>query len=338
MSKTTNQALTRRALIGAGVGAATLAGWSGTALAQAAGAKIGLKFSDVTTADAPRSLALVNIFAKEIGDEFNFQPFFNGTLFKQGTELVAVQRGNLDMALLPPSDFAAQAPAFDILGAAYVVRDAAHLEKIFRSEVGQSFVKLAREKLGVVILAPAYYGTRQLNLKGSRKVRVPEDLAGVKLRMPGGESWQFLGKSLGANPVPLAYAETYVGLQTGVVDAQDNPLPNTRLMKFHEVTNQIVLTGHNIGFGLLIVRAPLFDALSPAQQQRLTEAARKAFAWSTAEYLKQEGELATFFKGAGLDVYAPDVAAFRAHAQKLYLQSPLSKSWPAGMLERINAL
>ena len=207
-----------------------------------------------------------------------------------------MQRGNLDMALLPPSDFAQQVPAFDILGAAYVVRDAAHLERVFKSDVGQSFVKLAREKLNVVILAPAYYGTRQLNLKGSKKVRVPEDLAGVKLRMPGGESWQLLGRSIGANPVPLAYAETYVGLQTGVVDGQDNPLPNTRLMKFHEVTNQIVLTGHNVGFGLLIVRAPLFDALTPAQQQRLSDAAFKAFAWSTAEYLKQEQELVAFFK------------------------------------------
>ncbi|HEX6722129.1 MAG TPA: C4-dicarboxylate ABC transporter, partial [Burkholderiaceae bacterium] len=103
-------------------------------------------------------------------------------------------------------------------------------------------------------------------------------------------------------------------------------------------TNQIVLTGHNVGFGLLIVRAPLFDALAPAQQQRLRDAAFKAFAWSTAEYLKQEQELVAFFKTANLDVYTPDLAAFRTHAQKQYLQSPLSKSWPNGMLEKINAL
>jgi TRAP-type C4-dicarboxylate transport system substrate-binding protein len=322
----------RRAFVGA----------TGALLAAGAGAqpaaKINLRFSDVTTADAPRSQALVNIFTKEVGDEFVFQPYFGGTLFKQGTELVAVQRGNLEMALLPPSDFAAQLPAFDILGAAYVVRDAAHLDRLFRSEVGQAFVQMAKEKLGVVILAPAYYGTRQVNLKGSKKIRVPEDLAGVKLRMPPGESWQFLGKSIGANPVPLAYAETYVGLQTGVVDAQDNPLPNTRLMKFYEVTNQIVLTGHNVGFGLLIVRASLFDTLGVAQQRRMVDAARKAFEWSNAEYLKQEQELVAFFKSGGLDVYTPDVQAFRTYAQRQYLQSPLSKSWPPGMLEKINAL
>jgi TRAP-type transport system periplasmic protein len=325
--------MTRRTLLMAGASSLLV----GQVHAQSA-AKINLRFSDVTTADAPRSLALINIFAKEIGEEFNFQPYFNGTLFKQGAELVAVQRGNLDMALLPPSDFANQAPAFDILGAAYVVRDAGHLDRIFRNDVGETFRRMARDQLGVVILAPAYYGARHINLKGSKKIRVPADLGGVKLRMPGGESWQFLGRSIGANPVPIAYAETYTALQTGVIDGQDNPLPNNKLMKFHEVTNQIVLTGHNIGFGLLMIRAQVFDALTPEQQQRMGIAAEKAFAWSTTEYLKQESELIEFFKSAGLDVYTPDVSAFRAYAQQQYLQSPLSKSWPAGMLDKINAL
>jgi TRAP-type transport system periplasmic protein len=76
----------------------------------------------------------------------------------------------------------------------------------------------------------------------------------------------------------------------------------------------------------------------PEQQQRMRAAAEKAFAWSTAEYLKQESELIEFFKSAGLDVYTPDVSAFRNYAQQQYLQSPLSKSWPAGMLDKINAL
>jgi TRAP-type C4-dicarboxylate transport system substrate-binding protein len=305
--------------------------------AQPAG-KVNLRFADVTSADAPRSVALVQIFAKEIGDEFTFEPFFGGTLYKQSTELVAVQRGNLEMANLPPSDFANQAPEFDILGAAYVVRDAAHLDRIFKSDAGDAFRKIAKEKLGVVVLAPAYYGVRHVNLKGKKRIQKPEDLAGIKLRMPAGEGWQFLGRSIGANPVPMAYAETYTGLQTGVIDGQDNPLVNTRLMKFHEVTNQIALTGHNVGFGLLIVRAQVFDALSPAQQQRMRAAAEKSFAWSTAEYLKQEQELVGFFKSAGLDIYTPDVQAFRSYAQRQYLQSPLSKSWPPGMLDRINAL
>ena len=325
--------ITRRNLLRAVAGVAAI-----TALPMQAFAKSKLRFADSTTADAPRSVALVDIFAKELENYFEFQGYFGSTLFKQGTELVAVQRGNLELAMLPPSDFAKQAPEFDILGAAYVVRDAEHLNRIFESDIGEEFRKAAREKLGVEILAPAYYGARHVNLRGDKVINKPEDLADVKLRMPGGESWQFLGKSIGANPTPMDYAEVYTGLQTGAIDAQDNPLPNNKLMKFHEVTNQIVLTGHNIGFGLLFVSTKLFDSLSPELQQKMRDAAKKAFASSTAEYLKQESELLSFFEQAGLKVYTPDVDAFRTYAQKQYLESPLSASWPKGMLERINAL
>ncbi|WP_144701869.1 sialic acid TRAP transporter substrate-binding protein SiaP [Aminobacter sp. J44] len=304
----------------------------------AAAETIKLRFADSTTADAPRSRALVEIFAKRLGDEFVFEPYFASTLYKQGTEIVAVQRGNLELALMPPSDFAKQVPAFSILTAAYLVRDAAHLKAIFNSEIGDEFKKMARDEMGIVVLAPAYYGTRHVNLKGDKKIEKPEDLAGIKLRMPGGEAWQFLGESIGANPVALDYAEVYTGLQTGAIDAQDNPLPNNKLMKFHEVTDQIVLTGHNVGFGLLLISAKLFDSLTPEQQKRMQEAADEAFAWSDAEYIKQEEELIEYFKGEGLEVYTPDVEAFRAYANKKYLESPLSKDWREGMLEKINAL
>ena len=323
---------TRRAMFAAATAFAVLAS------APASAEPIKLRFADSTTADAPRSVALVDIFAKELGPDFAFEPYFGSTLYKQGTEIVAVQRGNLEMALMPPSDFAKQVPAFSILTAAYLVRDAAHLKAIFDSEIGDEFKKMAREEMGVVVLAPAYYGTRHVNLKGDRKIEKPEDLAGVKLRMPGGEAWQFLGESIGAAPVAIDYAEVYTALQTGAIDAQDNPLPNNKLMKFHEVTDQIVLTGHNVGFGLLLVNAELFDKLTPEQQQAMQAAADKAFEWSDAEYIKQEAELIEFFKGEGLDVYEPDVEAFRAYSNKKYLESPLSKDWPEGMVDRINAL
>ncbi len=325
--------VTRRTLLAGAISLAALAA-AGPAMAEA----IKLRFADSTTADAPRSQALVNIFAKELGPDFAFEPYFGSSLYKQGTEIVAVQRGNLEMALMPPSDFAKQVPAFSILTAAYLVRDAKHMKAIFDSDIGAEFKKMARDEMGVVILAPAYYGARHVNLKGDKKIDKPEDLAGIKLRMPGGEAWQFLGESIGANPVAMDYAEVYTGLQTGAIDAQDNPLPNDKLMKFYEVTNQIVLTGHNVGFGLLLINAKLFDSLTPEQQKRMQDAANKAFAWSDAEYVKQEAELIDFFKQQKLDVYTPDVEAFRAYANKKYLESPLSKDWPAGMVERINAL
>jgi TRAP-type C4-dicarboxylate transport system substrate-binding protein len=127
-------------------------------------------------------------------------------------------------------------------------------------------------------------------------------------------------------------------LQTGAVDGQDNPLPNVQAMKFYEVMSQIVLTSHLIGYDLLCVNLKTWNSLAPARQKAFQAAVDKAIAWSTAEHLKREAELADGFKKQGLEIYAPDVKAFRDHAQKVYLASDEAKDWPKGMLERIAAL
>jgi TRAP-type C4-dicarboxylate transport system substrate-binding protein len=163
-------------------------------------------------------------------------------------------------------------------------------------------------------------------------------MAGIKLRMPPGEAWQFLGTALGANPTPMAYAEVYTGLQTGAIDGQDNPLPNVQNMKFYEVMSQIVLTSHLVGYDLLTISLDAWNKLSPEQQDKVQKAADAAIEWSTAEHIKRENELAAFFEKQGLTVYKPDVGAFRAHAQKMYLESELAKSWPQGMVDRIHAM
>jgi TRAP-type C4-dicarboxylate transport system substrate-binding protein len=156
--------------------------------------------------------------------------------------------------------------------------------------------------------------------------------------MPPGDAWQLLGRSLGANPTPMAYAEVYTGLQTGSIDGQDNPLPNVQNMKFYEVMSQIVMTSHLVGYDLLTVNLKTWNSMPAARQKAFQAAADKAIAWSTAEHQKREAELADGFRKQGLQVYVPDQNAFRAHAQKVYLASDEAKEWPKGMLEKINAI
>jgi TRAP-type C4-dicarboxylate transport system substrate-binding protein len=177
-----------------------------------------------------------------------------------------------------------------------------------------------------------------VGLKPKKKISTPADMAGIKLRMPPGDAWQLLGRSLGANPTPMAFAETYTGLQTGAVDGQDNPLPNVQAMKFYEVISQIVLTSHLVGYDLLTVNMKTWQGMSPAKQKAFQAAADRAIAWSAAEHLKREAELVEGFRKQGLEIYAPNVRAFREHAQKIYLSSDQAKDWPKGMLEKINAL
>src|SRR5205809_987215 len=211
-------------------------------------------------------------------------------------------------------------------------------DKDIRAGMIQMFAKEVEDEVKVKILGPTFFGTRQVGLKPKKKISTPADMAGVKLRMPPGDAWQLLGRSIGANPTPMAYAEVYTGLQTGAIDGQDNPLPNVQNMKFYEVMSQIVLTSHLVGYDLLSVNLKTWQSMSPAKQKAFQAAADKAIAWSTAEHLKREAELADGFKKQGLQVYAPDTNAFRAYAQKVYLASDEAKEWPKGMLEKINAL
>jgi TRAP-type transport system periplasmic protein len=280
---------------------------------------------------------MVRMLAKDVEADVTIEPFYGGTLFKQGTELVALQRDNLEIGNVAPQDISKQIPAWTLLTSAYLFRDANHLNSFFASPLGAEMKQMAEEQLKIKLLAPVFFGTRQVGLKSKKKVNTPADLAGVKLRMPPGDAWQLLGRSIGANPTPMAYAETYTGLQTGAIDGQDNPLPNVQNMKFYEVMGQIVLTSHLVGFDVLSMSQKSWNALG-AKQKGFQAAVDKAVAWSTAEHLKREAELANGFKQQGLDVYAPDIAAFRANAQKVYLASDEAKAWPAGMLEKINAL
>lgn len=329
----TVHATRRRFLAGTGlaIGAAAL---PSLAFAQD---KPKLRFSAVFS-DQDIRAEMMKMFADATKDDFTFEGYYGGNLFKQGTELVALQRGNLEMGNIAPQDISNQIPAWSILTAGYLFRDAAHMTKFFASDAGAEMKKMTEDQLGVKVLGPTYFGVRQVGLKVDKEIRTPADMAGIKLRMPGGEAWQFLGQALGANPTPMAYAEVYTGLQTGAIDGQDNPLPNVENMKFYEVMKQIVLTSHLVGFDLLTISKKAWDAASPEQQAKLQAAADAAIAFSTDKHLAREKELVEKFKGAGLKIYEPDQAAFRDHVQKLYLASELAKSWPAGMVDKINAL
>jgi tripartite ATP-independent transporter DctP family solute receptor len=296
-----------------------------------------LRFAAVFS-DRDIRASMIQMFAKEVEADFKVEPFYNGSLFKQGTELVALQRNNLEMGNIAPQDISNQLPAWSILTSAYLFRDANHLHTFFASDLGAQMKKMVEDQLKVKILAPTFFGTRQVGLKPKKKISTPADMAGIKLRMPGGDAWQFLGRALGANPTPMAYAEVYTGLQTGAIDGQDNPLPNVQNMKFYEVMSQIVLTSHLVGFDLLTVNLKTWESMPPPKQKAFQAAADKAINWSAAEHLKREAELAEAFRKQGLEVYTPDVKAFREHAQKLYLSSDLAKSWPPGMLDKINGL
>jgi tripartite ATP-independent transporter DctP family solute receptor len=269
-------------------------------------------------------------------NQFDVQINLNASLFKQGTEPAAMARGNLELSSISAFDIAKMVPEFSIFTAGYVVRDPQHQQKVFNGPIGEQLFKTVSEKMDVTVLSTIYLGTRQVNLREARNVRTPADLKGVKLRMPGSKEWLFLGEALGATATPLAFGEVYLGLKTGTIDGQDNPLPTVRAAKFYEVTKQLVLTNHLVDGIFIAISNKTWNALSAAQKQNLRAAAQAAAQYNNENRIKEEAQIVDFFRQQGLQVASPDVDAFRKAVQDTYAKSDYAKVWPTGLLDRIN--
>ncbi len=318
---------TRRAVVAGGASALALAN-SASAQAQAAPK---LKFSCAFPETDLRAKAY-KAFAAAMKDDIEIEPYWGNTLFKQGAELVALQRDNLDLCNLAPADIAKQIPAWSLMTSAYLFRDYAHLNKTFKSDVGKEFIKMARDQLGVEVIRPVYFGARQVNLKPDKKITTPADMAGIKLRMPPGE---------------------YLAVPRQIDRRQSDPGRFRRAL--HRVADRHCRRARqSAGHGQVDEVRRSHDAIRPdqprhrlrhadgleedlgkpeaAQQAKFRAEADKAFDASAAEYDAQEAEAIEYFKKEGKKVYEPDQNAFRAFAQKSYLDK-YGNDWPKGAIE-----
>jgi len=335
MKHTLNRLINRRVILGAAIAAATA--MAPVAFAQT---KQVLRISTPAVPDdwhAKMWTVMKDELDKTAPGQFDTQINLNASLFKQGTEPAAMARGNLEMSSISAFDIAKIVPEFSIFTAGYVIRDPDHLMKVFNGPIGDELFKLVSEKMDITILSPIYLGTRQLNLRELKNVKTPADLKGVKLRMPGSKEWLFLGEALGATPTPLAFGEVYLGLKTGTIDEQDNPLPTVRSAKFYEVTKQLTLTSHLVDGIFISVSNKLWSSLSADQKAKLKAAAQSAAKYNNDNRITDEKQMVDYFKSQGLTVTTPDLDAFRKSVQTTYLNSEYAKVWPKGMLDRINA-
>ena len=320
----------------------TLSALTAAAIAVPAfAADLTLRMSTPASETDQRSIALAKVFAPAVAEFATYEPHYNGSLIAQGSELETIASGDLEMSITSAQELGQFFPEFTIFATGYVHQNAAHQVAVFNDPLMDPFKQQVEDELGVKLLAVMYLGQRHVNLRQTKDeltVRTPADLAGVNLRMPGTDAWQFLGKALGANPTPMAFTEVYTALQTGSVDGQDNPLPTVVDAKFYEVTKQIALTSHLVDLNYVAFSKSVWDGLTADQQATVKAAAEAAAESGRQAQLEKEATLVSFLTEQGLAVYEPDLKAFRDHVQAQYAGSELAASWPDGVLEKINAL
>ena len=310
-------------------------------VAGAVSAETEIRISTAAPGNAPLTDAfnhIAEVMNTTYPGEVNVTVHHSSTLFKQGTELPAMQRGNLEMASPVTFEIEQQLPEYGVFGAAYLFRDSDHMLKVFNSEIGEQFYKDVADKMGIVILSTAYLGTRTVNLAKVRDVKGPEDLKGVKMRMPPGAAFQTLASSLGVTPVSMPITEVYLGLKTGSIDGQDNPTNMTRDWKFDEQTEQVILTKHLVQPVFIAINKPTFDKLTPEQQATLRKAAQEGADIQIEKTRKDELDAIQTFRDRGLTITEVDTEPFRAAVWAAYEKEGLTKAWKPGLSDEIAAM
>ena len=312
----------------------TLASFAGSATAQT-----GIQLR-VSTAAPPsdflsKSLEQFKAEIEKANAGVTVGVFPASTLFRQGAEVQALQRGNLEMSTMTTFEVAQQVPEMGFFNRGYLFRDHDHLRHVFDGPIGVDYRRMVAEKMGIEILSTAYLGTRQVGLRTKRGVRTPADLAGVKMRMPAGPEWLLLGKTLGVSPVPLGMPEVYLALKTGTIDGQENPLSIFSAAKLYEVSEQIVLTSHMLQPVFFSIAKPVWDKLSTDQKKLVEAAARSAATANDAGRLADEKTVAEAMKGRGLTVDAIDLAPFRAAADMAYGDGDVTRAWDKAWMKRV---
>lgn len=219
-------------------------------------------------------------------------------------------------------------------GAPFMFRDYDHWDKFRNSDLFAELAQGYTDATANHITAMTYYGARHVT--SNKPILTPADMEGLKIRVPNAPLYMMFPEATGANPAPIAFAEVYLALQQGTVDAQENPLPTIQAKKFYEVQKDINLTGHITDALLTIVGGPAWDSMDEADREALSGVTKETAVCATNAIIKAEGELAEWFRGEGVQVNEVDRGPFIEAVKEMH--NGEMATWDKATYDRLQAI
>ncbi len=227
----------------------------------------------------------------------------NGVLGGSSDLVEGVQEGLVDIITEGPAQFAAWIPKAAQVEAPYLWQSVEHMQKALNGGYKDTLNELFQD-IDVRIMGTFYYGTRQLT--ANKPVTTLSDLSGMKIRVPQSDLYVKMVEAWGAAATPMNINELYMALQTGTVDAQENPLTTYESYKFYEVVKNVILTDHIICPNMIFINNDVWNNMSEHDQQVVQTAIDNAIAWQDEQIIQSEQTLAEDLKQYGVEVYTPD--------------------------------
>ena len=297
-----------------------------------------LKFAHVYETSEPYHTYAVwaaGEIAKRTSNRYTMDVFAASQLGNETQINQSLSLGTVDLIYTGQAFAARTYPPLSIGGAPYMFRDFDHWKKYSQSPVLQELMDGYFKKGGNKPIAAFYYGVRHTT--ANKAINKPEDMKGLKLRVPDAPLYVMYPKTFGANATPIAFAEVYLALQNKTVDAQENPLPTILAKKFYEVQSHINLTGHITEMLITIVSGPLWSKLSDTDKKVFQDVFREACARATVEIAAAENRLVDEFATKyGKTVVKSDRAAFKQAFAK-FLVGP-DVAWDKALYDKVQAI
>lgn len=293
------------------IGKAILGATAALLMAGAAQAQEVLKWAHVYEVTEPfhtESVWAGEEIAKRTNGKFKVEVYPASQLGKEADINQGLRLGTVDIIISGSSFAAKEYPPIGVTYYPYIFRDADHLLKYTQSDTYKKLTGAYEEKTGNHITATSYYGTRETT--SNKPIAKCADMAGLKIRVPDVPAYLAMPRACGANTTPIAFAEVYLALQNGTVEAQENPLTTIEAKKFFEVQKNIVLTGHIVDSLNTIVSKTRWASLSDEEKKIFTEVMQEAAKRTTEKIVAREKELVEEFKKRGLNVAEVDKADF----------------------------
>jgi len=262
---------------------------------------------------------------QKLGGKVVVQVYGSSQLGDDTEMMQKVKLGTLDFSV-PSTVMSSVVPAFGLFEMPYLVSDREHMKRIEKEIVWPALAPLS-EKAGYQMIAVWENGFRQIT-NNAHPIKTPDDLKGIKLRVPKGK-WRIkMFQAYGASPSAMGFSEVFVALQTGVMDGEENPLTQIYTAKFQEVQKYLSMTDHVYTPAYVVTSVRRWNALPPDVRKGLSEAARETQAYVYKTGAQQDEELLGKLKQAGMKVNDADKAAFRAASKPIYEE--FAKETPNG--------
>ena len=271
---------------------------------------------------------------KRTGGRYDIAVFPASSLGKESDINQGLTLGTVDM-IISGLSFAARAyPRIGVSYYPFIFRDADHLLKYAQSDVFRELTEGYRKQTGIQVTAVTYYGARHTT--SNRAFNDCAGMKGLKIRVPDVPAYMATPKSCGANPTPIAFAEVYLALQNGTVEAQENPLTTIEAKKFYEVQKNIMLTGHIVDALATQIAPHVWNKLSDADKKVFTDVTQQAATNATNDIKKREAELVDEFKKKGINIVQVNRQSFVDAVLKNF--DPASQGYTKADYDKIVAI